>query len=115
MPIVYSFTFCNDYVYILLFDIYSAGRHTVPVPCPSENMQIKMTRRIRDLFIRKKELFFRINKLEPVASAMSRDNTDSKHLSLSHCFQEHIRNSKSELSKVNTELHNFRSLVEQAP
>jgi hypothetical protein len=107
IPLAYLFTFCSDYGYILLFDAYPGGDHSGPIRMFSFDMQLKIKTRIVELNNIKRDLIFRINKIEPIASALSRDNTNPKNLPLSQCFQEHVRDSKSQLAQVNKELNHY--------
>ena len=67
------------------------------MPQPSDAMIRELGERYRYLVRRRNICLRKINKLEPVASAMRRGNSDAKHPALADIFEEQVRNAKSEL------------------
>ena len=71
------------------------------MPQPSDAMIRELGERYRYLVRRRNICLRKINKLEPVASAMRRGNSDPKHPALADIFEEQVRDAKSELLEMN--------------
>ena len=68
----------------------------------------------RSYIIKKQKLEYTINKLEPLASAMDRDNSHRIHGSFQDVFKEHLKTARKELEGLDRKIGGIDSQLSEA-
>lgn len=89
----------------LVIDCFPSLVYTIPVaPRYPSNVQVTWAFRNDNIVKKGNIIYRRIRRLEPLVSAIGRDNTDARHLALYDALSEHIILSKGELRTMREEI-----------
>lgn len=101
--LVFFYTIITYKFYIIYYHGHMStnpNNHFGTMPEISDEMKKQLFERRMFLKRQHNQCVRIINKLEPVASAMERDGSDSKHGALADVFREQVRDAKDELDEI---------------
>lgn len=87
-------------VYYHGFNTTNPGNYSATMPEISDDMNRELLNRRRYLNRPHNDCIRVVDKLEPVDSAMERDDSDSRHPALAQIFREQVRYAKAELLEI---------------